>query len=246
MKILGHRGYCGRYPENTMLSFQKAIETGADGIELDVHETKDGELVVIHDETVDRTTDGHGSICELTLAEIRKLNANMRYIQYGHCPIPTFDEYCAWAKENRIFTNIEIKTDSVAYPDIEQKVWDMIVKHGLEKLVLFSSFNHLTMLKMKEVATVDIPIGALVFRLGGIRVAPGDICREFGFDAYHPEAVMLNEINVKNLKDNGIAVNVWSVDDYKTYKKLHDLGCDIIITDYPAEAMEWRKLAEKN
>ena len=244
MKILGHRGYSGRYPENTMLSFQKAIEAGADGIELDVHETKDGELVVIHDERVDRTTDGTGAICELTLEQIKKLNANMRYIQYGPQEIPTFDEYCSWASENKVFTNIEIKTDAVAYPDIEKKIWDCVTKHHLEDLVLFSSFNHMTMTAMKKLAP-NVPIGALVFRLGGVRVAPGDMCRQFGFDAYHPEACMMNETNVKNLKDNGIAVNVWSVDDYKAFKKLYDLGCDIVITDYPAEAQEWKKLAAK-
>lgn len=244
MKILGHRGYCGRYPENTMLSFKKAIEAGADGIELDVHETKDGELVVIHDETVDRTTDGHGAIGELTLDEILKLNANMRYTQYGPQGIPTFKEYCEWAKENQVFTNIEIKTDSVAYPDMEKKVVDMVKEYSLEKLVLFSSFNHLTMLEMKKLTNGSIPIGALVWSMGGIRVAPGAMCKQFGFDAYHPETCMLDEANVKDLKDNGIAINVWSVDDYKAYKKLHDLGCDIIITDYPAEAMEWRKQAE--
>ena len=241
MKILGHRGYSGRYPENTMLSFEKAIEAGADGIELDVHETAAGELVVIHDEKVDRTTDGTGAICELTLSEIKKLNANMRYTQYGPQEIPTFDEYCAWAKKNSVFTNIEIKTDNVAYPDIENKIWNMIEKYDLQKLVLFSSFNHLTMLRMKEIIPKDVPIGALVFRYGGLRVLPGTFCRQTGFDAYHPEACMLNESNVKDLKDNGIAVNVWSVDDYKTYRKLNDLGCDLIITDYPEEAMDWRK-----
>lgn len=243
MKILGHRGYSGRYPENTMLSFQKAIEAGADGIELDVHETKDGELVVIHDERVDRTTDGTGAVCELTLSEIKKLNANIRYVQYGPQEVPSFEEYCAWASENQVFTNIEVKTDAVAYPNIEEKIWACVKKHNLEKHVLFSSFNHMTMNAMKKLAP-EVPIGALVFRMGGVRIAPGSMCKAYGFDAYHPEACMVNEMNAKDLKANGIAINVWSVDDSKTYKRLHDLGCDIVITDYPKEAMDWRKMAE--
>ena len=224
MKILGHRGYSGKYPENTMLAFQKAIEAGADGIELDVHETKDGELVVIHDETVDRTTDGTGAVFDMTLAELKKLNANKRFPEYGPQEITSFEEYCAWAAENNVFTNIEIKTDNTFYPEMEEKVWAMIVKHGLEDKVLFSSFNHVTMLRMREILPETVPVGALVWVESGVRVLPGTFCKAVGFQAYHPEIAMLEDKNVKDCQENGIAINVWSVDDAASLKKLYDWG----------------------
>ena len=95
-----HRGYSGKYPENTMLAFRKAAEAGADGIELDVQLTRDGEPVIIHDELVDRTTDGTGRVKDFTLAELQALDASYIYTgQYGRNPIPTLREYCEFVKD---------------------------------------------------------------------------------------------------------------------------------------------------
>ena len=97
MKNFAHRGFSGKYPENTMLAFRKALECGADGIEMDVQLTKDGELVVIHDERVDRTTNGTGNVRDYTLEELQKLDASYIYSEeVGFQTIPTFDEYCRW------------------------------------------------------------------------------------------------------------------------------------------------------
>ena len=102
-----HRGYSGKYPENTMLAFRKAVEAGADGIELDVQLTRDGEPVIIHDELVDRTTDGTGRVKDFTLAELQALDASYIYTgQYGRNPIPTLREYCELVKDLPIVTNI--------------------------------------------------------------------------------------------------------------------------------------------
>ena len=97
---IAHRGYSGNYPENTMLAFRKAVEAGADGIELDVQLTRDGEPVILHDEQVDRTTDGTGWVKDLTLAELRKLDASYLYTgQYGFNPVPTLREYCEFIRD---------------------------------------------------------------------------------------------------------------------------------------------------
>ena len=97
MDIIAHRGLSGIYPENTMLAFRKAIEAGCDGIELDVHLSKDGELVVIHDEKVDRTTDGRGAVKDFTLQELRALDASGKYTgRFGIQPIPTLREYFSY------------------------------------------------------------------------------------------------------------------------------------------------------
>ena len=177
MRVMAHRGYSGMYPENTMLAFEKAVEAGADGIELDVHKTKDGVLVVHHDERVDRTTDGTGRICDLTFEELRRFNAAARWEgKFGVLPIPSFEEYCAWAANQTLFTNIEIKTDNTFYPNIEQEVWDMICRFGLQDRVMFSSFNHVTLLKLRKIAP-SVDVGALVLEDGMVRVRPGDYCR---------------------------------------------------------------------
>ena len=99
-KNFAHRGYSGRYPENTMLAFRKAVEAGADGIELDVQLTKDGVPVIIHDELVDRTTDGKGFVKDMPLTQLRQLDASYIYAgQYGVNRIPTFREYCEFVRD---------------------------------------------------------------------------------------------------------------------------------------------------
>ena len=240
MKIQAHRGYSGRYPENTMLAFRKAVEAGCDGIELDVHATRDGVPVVIHDETVDRTTDGTGAVADLTLRELKQFNAAKLW-EGIHPPqeIPTFAEYCAWAAGQEIYTNIEIKTDSTFYPGLEKKIWDTVVEYGLQTKVLFSSFNHVSLLWMRELVPPDMVLGALVWHQGGIRVAPGDYCAAAGFRAYHPDAGALDDANVRNCKDNGIQINVWTVNDPETARKLQAWGCESIITNFPLEARVW-------
>ena len=166
MKVYAHRGYSGRYPENTMLSFQKAAETGCDGIELDVQLTRDGTVVVIHDEAVDRTTDGTGLVKDYTFEELRKLDAGtIKGGRYGFCPVPSFEEYCEWASQYGFVTNVEIKTGVYYYEDIEEKTLEIIKKYHLEDRVMFSSFNHLSLERLKELAP-DIPRGALLEHAG--------------------------------------------------------------------------------
>ena len=240
MRVFAHRGYSGAYPENTMLSFQKAVEVGTDGIELDVHATRDGVLVVHHDERVDRTTDGVGRICDLSYEELRRLNAAKLWAG-RHAPqkVPAFEEYCEWAASQAIVTNIEIKTDNTYYPDIERKTWDMIVKYGLEKKVLFSSFNHFSMTRMKEIVPDYVELGALVEHESGVKVFPGAYCRAAGFHCYHPPVAGLNDENVKDCKDHGIKINVWTVNDMDALERLYAWDVDGIFSNYPSIPMAW-------
>ena len=240
MKVMAHRGFSGEYPENTMLAFRKAAEVGADGIELDVHMTRDGVLVVFHDEYLDRTTDGHGRICDYTFEELRRFNA-ARLWEGKHAPekIPSFEEYCQWAAGQPLFTNIEIKTDHVYYSGIERKTWEMIGKYGLEKKVLFSSFNHISLKLLQEIVPADVVLGALVLEESGLKVNPGEYCRVAGFQAFHPDIKALDDENVKSCKDQGILINVWTVNDTAGVEKLHRWGCDGVITNYPDMALSW-------
>ena len=153
MKVFAHRGYSGKYPENTMLSFKKAAETGCDGIELDVQLTRDGIVVIIHDETIERTTDGTGEVKDFTYDELKKYNADMVFGgKHGFEPIPTFEEYCQWAKDQDLITNIEIKSGVYYYEELEEKTLELVRGYGLEKKVFFSSFNHVSLIRLKELA----------------------------------------------------------------------------------------------
>jgi glycerophosphoryl diester phosphodiesterase len=135
---------------------------GCYGIELDVQLTKDGEVVIIHDERVDRTTDGTGWVRDYTLAELKKLNAAAVWNgKYGFEPIPTLEEYCQWVKDTSLVTNIEIKSGVYYYENLEEKTLELVKKYGLEKRIVFSSFLHSSITLLRKLAP-DIPCGALV------------------------------------------------------------------------------------
>ena len=152
--IFAHRGFSGYYPENTMLAFQKVVEeTVADGIEMDVQLTKDGEVVIMHDETLDRTTNGTGNLRDYTLAELKMLSVGVNV--KGILPrqtIPTLREYLAWMKTTNLITNIELKTSIFEYDGIEEKLLALVREFGLEDRIIYSSFNHYTVKRIKELA----------------------------------------------------------------------------------------------
>lgn len=240
MKVMAHRGYSGAYPENTMLAFQKAAEIGTDGIELDVHKTKDGVLVVFHDEFLERTTDGTGMIGQHTYKKLRSLNAAKAWNgRFAPQQIPAFEEYCQWAAEQELFTNIEIKTDHVYYPGIEKDVWDMLVKYGLEKKVMFSSFNHVSLKLLQQMVPADVKLGALVLPEDGLKDNPGEFCRMAGFQAFHPDIKILDDARVASCHKNGVEINAWTVNDMAGLEKLYAWGCAGIITNYPGVAKKW-------
>ena len=239
MKIFAHRGYRGQYPENTMLAYAEAEKAGADAIELDCHLSRDGEVVIIHDETLDRTTDSSGPVAYRTLAELRETNAAIA-TQGRHPfePVPTFEEYCQWVAATSLETNVEIKTDIVPYPDIEAKIWDTVVRHGLESRVLFSSFNHVSLLVMRDIAP-EARLGALAWEEAGARAFLGDYCTRHGFAAWHPAVALATAEAVAECHEAGIEVNVWTVNDYTTFRRLHEIGVDGVFTDYPEAVRAW-------
>src|SRR5918911_3997990 len=129
--VVGHRGAMGHCPENTPASFERGLELGADWIELDVHLSRDGALVVIHDETVDRTTNGHGAVRDHTLAELEALDAGSWFgADYAGQRIPTLDEVLTWARRRDTIVDIEIKNAPVYYPGIEAAVVEALRRHA--------------------------------------------------------------------------------------------------------------------
>ena len=229
-KVFGHRGYSGNYPENTMLAFQKAIEVGADGIELDVQFSKDGRLVVIHDETLDRTTTGQGRVKDHTLEELRTYDASYRFSgMYGFNPVPTLDEVLAYMSDKDACTNIELKTCVYEYEGIEEAVLNCVKKHNVFEKVIISSFNHYSILRMKKLAP-DLKSG---FLTDCWIIDAGKYVSSQGIPCYHPNFHNLTPEITAEIKQYGLEINTWTVNTLDDFKVLEDLGIDIAIGNYP-------------
>lgn len=230
IKNFAHRGFSGKYPENTLLAFKKAIDEGVDGIELDVQFTKDKEIVIIHDETIDRTTDGKGNVFDYTYEELEKFDASYIYKgKMGFNKIPTLREYFELIKETNIITNIELKTGVNEYLGIEEKVLELIKEFHMEERVIISSFNHYSILRMKKIAP-QIKCG---FLSETWIIDSGKYTKNFNVECYHPQFSMLTEEIVKELKYFGIEINTWTVNEEKDIKDLILKGVDIVIGNYP-------------
>ena len=234
MRVFAHRGYSGKYPENTMTAFREAFKARTDGIELDVQLSKDGQLVIIHDETLNRTTTGKGYVRDYTLSELKQLDASGRFLTGER--IPSFEEYCEWVKDTSLVTNVELKTSIVYYEEIEEKTAEMVKAYHLEDRVLFSSFNHLSIVRVKQLLP-GCPVGALVEH-DDLQNA-GYYCSKYGFEYYHPDGDLFTKENAENCREHGVGVNVWTVNDLKMFENLAEWGVDGVITNYPKYLAEW-------
>lgn len=230
MITYAHRGFSGEYPENTMEAFRKSYDSGCEAIELDVHLSKDGHIMVIHDETVDRTTQSTGYVRDFTMAELEGMDAG------GGEGIPSFDRYCAWVQDLPLITNIEIKTDRHYYPGIEEETIAKIKEYKLEDKVLISSFNHATLWKVKTLMP-SLPCAILV-NSKGIGNA-GIYARTMGMEYFHPDGSTLTKEVVEQCHDQGVKVNAWTINDMGLLKKLVTWGVDGIITNHPDVVKLW-------
>lgn len=230
MKNFAHRGFCGKYPENTMLAFRKALEAGVDGIELDVQLTKDGHVVIIHDETVNRTTNGTGLVVEYLLEDLQNLDASSIFAgQMGFNPIPTLREYFELVKDSHIVTNIELKTGVNQYPGIEAKVLDLIREFKLEDRIIISSFNHHSVMRMKAMAP-ELVYG---FLADTWILDAGAYTKSYDVPCYHPSVNMMTQEIVDELKANGRVINVWTVNKEEQIRDLYKKGIDCVIGNFP-------------
>ena len=234
-KVWAHRGASGYAPENTLDAFRKAVEMGADGIELDVQMTKDSELVVIHDETIDRTSDGKGWVKDYTLEELRAFNYNRTKPEYKHADIPTMREVFELLKPTGLFINIEIKTGVVFYEKIEEKILALTKEMGMEDRVCYSSFNHYTVTRIHELKP-DAEVGFL-YADGPIDMPSYGV--KHGVNALHPALYNLQYDGfVKECKEKGLKLNVWTVNERPYMEMCCQYGVDAIITNYPDIAKE--------
>lgn len=235
-KIFGHRGAAGTHPENTLISFQYAEKVGANGIELDVQMTKDGTIVIIHDEKVDRTTNGKGWVKDFTYKELRKLDASYKFKKkFGTCEIPSLHELFEWTTNYpNLLINIEFKNGMIPYHGMEEEVIKMAENYRLQNRVLFSSFNHYSLVKCKKLAP-HIETAALFME--GL-YQPWEYAKQIGASAIHPYyPVAIPEI-IAHSQTANIAVRPFTVNNEKKMAELIEQNCDGIITDYPEKAVK--------
>ena len=236
--IWAHRGASGYAPENTIPAFKLACLQRADGIELDIHLTKDGHLVVAHDETIDRCSNGTGRIADKTLKELLKYDFSNHMSDYHNTRIPTLEEVLLQAKGSGMTVNIEIKTGVVDYKGIEEKALNMVHKLGMSKRVIFSSFNHFSLQKLKQIDNT-MPIG-LLYSEG--MVDPHIYAQYIGAQAIHPFYYNLAAPCIKKkCSESGILINPWTVDSEEHLGWMFKEGVNAVITNYPDVALRVRQ-----
>lgn len=231
--IWAHRGASGYCPENTLISFQKAIDMKANGIELDIQLTKDNQIVVCHDETIDRTSNGTGFVKDYTLAELKALNFNKTHPEYEHAELPTMKEVFELIKPSDLTINIELKTGVFFYPHIEEMILALTKKMGMEDRVIYSSFNHYSIVKIKELD----PSARTAFLYSDGPIDMPDYAKKYGVDALHPAFYNIQYPDfMEDCKKYGIEVNVWTVNEPQYWDACGKYGVHAVITNYPDQA----------
>lgn len=241
-KIFAHRGASGYAPENTLEAFALAVEQGADGVELDVQMTKDGELVVIHDETIDRVSNAQGEVCLYTLEELKKFTFSNHFTKYQTAKLPTLREVLELLKPSTLEVNIELKTGIIWYPQLEEKVVALVRELEMEERVIYSSFNHYSVQRIKELA----PEAETAYLYGDVMLNVEQYAKEGGIKGLHPALyhVKMRDF-MEEYRQSGLAVRVWTVNRKADMMWLLQQGVDAIITNYPDVALAARKEFEE-
>lgn len=234
--VIAHRGASAKRPENTLEAFALAAEMGADGVELDVHYTKDRQVVVAHDSHIDRMSNGRGKIIEYTLEQL--LVFDFGYGFYGECRgirIPTLRQVLELLAPTGLRVNVEIKS---ADPDIVADCIRIAKETGMEDHVFYSSFDHLQLQRMKE-QLPEMTVAPL-YSFNMLYAAEYGAMMQAG--ALHPHFKQIDafEDYVSLAHEKGICVNVWTVDKEEDLRRMYEKGVDGIITNQPDVALAVR------
>jgi len=235
LTLFAHRGSSAHAPENTLPAFELALQQGADGVELDAKLTADGHVIVIHDTTVERTTDGKGKVRDFSLAHIRSLDAGSYFSEsFRGVKIPTLDEVFETIGKKCVI-NVELTNYSTPRDQLVEKVCDLVKHHGLQERILFSSFFASNLRKAARLLP-EVPRGLLAM--------PGWLgawARSFGFmfgeyQALHPHISDASQQQVSRVHKLKRHIHVWTANSAKEIANLRDWGVDGIFTDDPSAA----------
>lgn len=238
--VWAHRGASAYAPENTMEAFRLAQEMGADGMELDVHLTRDGEILVTHDENVRRVTGTDALVRDLTLAQAQALDACNGMDAYRGARMPALCEVLEFLRTNAMTLNIELKTGETLYPGLEEKTVEMVHRFGLADRVLYSSFNHRSLLLVRQAD----PVARIGLLYSETMVDPHIYARHLHADAIHPEfhSLYFAPDTARGCQDAGVRIHPWTVNDEQDMRALCRLGCEALITNFPDVA---RRIVEE-
>lgn len=242
-KVFAHRGASQYAPENTLEAFRLAMEQGADGIELDVHRSADGELVVIHDEKLDRTTNGQGLVKDHTLAQLQALCADNHMEGFAAARIPTLRQVLELVRPSDMQVNIELKTGILWYKDIEEKTMDLVKEMGMQDRVVYSSFNHYS---IEEVRRLD-PTAETAYLFSDVIFEVEKYAAHRGVNGLHPALWHVKMADfLTDYLNSGLAVRVWTVNRPDDMRILMKRGVDAVITNDPKLALQVRAQLEGN
>lgn len=235
-KIFAHRGASRYAPENTLPAFALAAEQGADGVELDVHLTRDDQLVVIHDETLERTTDGAGWVKDCTLAQLQALSAANGMDGFAGVRIPTLRQVLEQLRPTGLLVNIELKTSVIWYAGIEQKTLATVRDLGMADRVIYSSFNHYSIGKVRALD----PSARTAYLYADIFCDVEKYAAARGVGGLHPGLWNVKMADfLHTYLNSGLDVRVWTVNDPDDLRWLLEAGADVITND-PALAVQVR------
>ena len=241
-KIFAHRGASGYAPENTLEAFALAMEMGADGIELDVQLTKDGGVVVIHDEVIDRVSNGKGLVKDYTLVQLRKFSFDNHMEGYENISIPTLKEVLELVKASKMEVNIELKTGIYWYLGLEEKVLEIVKNREMHKRVIYSSFNHYSVQKIKELDQK----AETAYLYSDVILNVENYAKGTGVCGLHPAVYHLKMADfMERYKESGCKIRVWTVNDAQDMRFFIQNELEAGITNYPDEALKIRDDMQK-
>ena len=242
--ILGHRGAKAYYAENTLLSFENAINQGADGIELDIHYSKDGQIMVFHDFTLDRMCGVKGAVHEMTTAELKELKVTFKNQKEE---IPTLEEVLMLLTalqekfNKKLILNVEFKAGSDFYPNIEERTLALCYKYLPKDQLIFSSFDHYALKKIKEMDS-QAQTGILTTCS---MVEPWEYIKKLNANFYHPNHLTLTEDRLNEFASSNIQLNPYTVNDPNYARLFIQKNIHAIISDTPDVMVTLRRDLEK-
>jgi glycerophosphoryl diester phosphodiesterase len=234
VKVFAHRGGRKTTPENSIAAFEHSLHLGVHGIELDVQRCSTGELVVIHDESINRTTNGVGLVKDISLAELRRIsNGKWFGNEFENQRVPALLEVLDLVDGN-VVVNIEVKNTPVNYPGIEEDLLEVISHYKYPDRLVISSFDHKVLLHLSHESELQLALlaGCAFYDLPGYATA-------IGATVWHPPVDIVRPDLVEEAHEAGLVVNVWTVNEEREWRSLIEMGVDGIITDDPAGLMEY-------
>lgn len=238
-QIQAHRGASAAAPENTMAAFELAGRMGADGVELDVHLTADDKIVVIHDNTVDRTSDGTGAVRELPFARLRELDISMGRPGFAGARIPTLEEVYEFIRPTGMTVNVEIKENAYDHGFlILPQLLRLTERYGLADRVVYSSFNHYVLRELKQ----KLPSAETAILYSAALVDVWQYAAMVPADGIHPNFAALEDPEVTpRCHAAGQAVRPWTVNGKSDLREMFRQRVDAVITNFPDRALAIRR-----